>query len=230
MGVSRLTEAELARLVCQHFREAHHEVYQEVQLRTGGPRADIVTTLGPVVWVIEVKKSLSLSVLAQVMHWRGFAHRVSVAIPRPKNRSRGRSYAERCMRRDGIGMIQVSSFDVLHALDAALFRKPPLVGLLRKNLCEEHKWYAEAGNAACKFWSPFKRTRNALLDIAVKQPGIKFKQALDQLDHHYATDKSARASLWYYIDTGVIDEVELRRDGKQLRLYPSKAGQGLLGL
>lgn len=56
------------------------DVYQEVVVGDGV--ADIVATRGPVVWIIELKLSFSLSLLDQAYHRRRYAHRVSVAVPK----------------------------------------------------------------------------------------------------------------------------------------------------
>jgi len=48
------------------------------------------------------------------------------------------------------------------------------------------------------------------------------KQAVDAISHHYASDSTARSSLATWIREGVIDEVEIRREGRALRLYPRR--------
>lgn len=74
-------EQDLGPPVVAWLEERGFEVYQEVEMHQGGPRADIVGVLGPRLFVVELKKSLGLDVIAQAAHWRRYAHHVAVAVP-----------------------------------------------------------------------------------------------------------------------------------------------------
>lgn len=51
----KLTEVDLARHIARYFSDLHWDVYQEVQLMQGGPRADLVVTQGKLVGIVECK-------------------------------------------------------------------------------------------------------------------------------------------------------------------------------
>jgi hypothetical protein len=57
------------------------DVYAEVQKETLGRRADIVAIQKPCIAIVELKTSLSLSLLEQAAGWIGYAHYVWAATP-----------------------------------------------------------------------------------------------------------------------------------------------------
>jgi hypothetical protein len=75
----KTTEQELAAVVVAWLEALDADVYQEVQV--GGGVADIVARVGAEIWIVEVKTSLSLALIAQAMDRRRLAHRVLVAAP-----------------------------------------------------------------------------------------------------------------------------------------------------
>jgi Holliday junction resolvase len=76
--------------VIDWFTERGWDVYQEVQIQSGYPVADIVAVMGLRVWVVECKTTLTLDLMAQAFHWQRYAHWVSVAVPETKRRGRSK--------------------------------------------------------------------------------------------------------------------------------------------
>ena len=103
-------EADLAKVVVSWLNEQHWDVYQEVQIHGFGGVADIVAVQGPLVWVIECKTSLSLTVMEQASVWR--VHFRSVAVPTGV-RHHSRTAAYRVARLFfKVGVLCVSSHNV----------------------------------------------------------------------------------------------------------------------
>src|ERR1700677_1998698 len=78
------TEAQLAATVVDWLKRGGWDVYQEVQLNSGGRRADIIAVdCLKRIWVIECKNAFSTHLVDQALFWKemGVADRVSVAIP-----------------------------------------------------------------------------------------------------------------------------------------------------
>ena len=96
-------ETILAELVVNWLESQKWDVYQEVQIETYGKIADIVAVLGNLVWIIECKKSLSLSVMEQAYRWRRYANFTSVAVQRRKG-TEGRVFATKVL----------SKFNMIH--------------------------------------------------------------------------------------------------------------------
>jgi hypothetical protein len=146
------SEEELAAEVARWLNDWGWDVYHEVRVYQGGERADIVAKNGLLLWVIECKRSLGLSVIAQAQQWKFWAHAVSVAVPSSRS-SKSRTLAEQICRGLGVGMIYVSPLDSEYEwargkwgmIPPQLIRKPHPDRLMAA-LSEGHKRFAP-GNA-----------------------------------------------------------------------------------
>lgn len=216
-----VSEVELAEPVVAWLRAQQWDVYQEVSAYSR--TADIVATRGPLIWVIEAKRSLSLEVMDQAYHWRTWAHLSSVAVPR--RRRGGYAYAKHCLMRDGLGMLVVKAPNpyehdverVREELPAHLHRR--IVVGLRTKLNEAQKTFAPAGSQNGG-WTPFLGTCQALQRYVDDHPGATLGEAIGSIKTHYQTPASARGSLAKWIQAGVVKGVRSEYDGKALRLYP----------
>jgi len=215
------TETELAEPVVAWLEDLGWEVFQEVEAHSGGPRADLVARRGPVIWAIEVKRSLSLKLLGQGHAWKQWAHRVSIAFPAGKRSAS--APALRLAKLDGLGLIEVyrpTGHGNVWERERGEFRRrivrPP-------RLTEAHKTYAKAGNADGRRWSPFKATCENIRDVVAKTPGLTITEVVERVEHHYASPKSARGSLLTWARAGKLDGVVARGGSKAegaWRLYP----------
>ena len=97
----KTTEADIAKVIVDFFGGG--ETYQEVCGHGG--IADIVWVCGQIVWVIEVKLSLSMSLLSQATNWIGKAHYVSIATPTRRNKEN--LAAMQFLKWKGIGYLHV---------------------------------------------------------------------------------------------------------------------------
>ena len=209
------SEAELARPVVEWLKDLKWEVYQEVQTKLG-KRADIVATQGRILWVLECKTSCSMSLLEQADEWRRHAHYVSIVIPAHR-RITGLNFTRMVLGLLGIGVLEVSSqletFKIDETLPPALRRR--ITESLRKELRDEHKHFAEAGNSLNKFWTPFAQTCLNIRAIVEAHPGITITEMMKDLKHHYRTAATARSSIAKWGEAGVIKGVEFKMvDGK----------------
>lgn len=221
-------ETDLARPVVEWFKNLGFEVYQEVQIEYAGPRADIVAWDGTLLWIVEVKTSLSFAVIEQAFRWQHSAHRVSVAVPvsQGSSRRRGALMQERCLRREGIGLFRICldsysgdwSNRVRENIKAPLNRKARARGIVDR-LQEEHKESCPAGSNGGGYWTPFAATCRSLIEHVRKNPGCAMKEAIESINHHYASTSSARSALSHWLREGVIEGIEMRRNGRKLNLY-----------
>lgn len=220
-----MRETEVAAPVVPWLEGQGWDVYQEVCF---GNVADIVgrleTSRGkPLIWVIEVKTSLSLSLLDQAIAWTPWAQFVSIAVPRRRRNTGGGRAVRHILNRFKIGLLEIdiASSHVSERLRPGM-RRIRNVDSARWNeiLVEEQKTAYAAGSRG-GYWTPFKGTCRDLVAFVQKNPGCLFRTAVDEIEHHYASAKSAKASLKTLIERGVVAGVALRRDGKELRLFPS---------
>ena len=90
----------------------------------------------------------------------------------------------------------------------------------REGLFDEQKTFAPAGNAKGQRWTPFAQTCLTLADHVKRNPGVTLSEALREVRHHYASHSSGRSALATWLKQDGVRGVEMRRDGKLLRLYP----------
>ena len=233
------SECDLAAPVIRYLLDDHWEVYQEVEPKRYGNIADIVATRGPLLWVIEIKKSLSLEVIAQAASWTRNAHYVSVAIPQQYRRwTKGKRMADEFLRWKGVGClhckgpnpgwVDAECTDLAKVGDIVLpkLNRKAVTDTIRESLCEEQKTFAKAGSPNGKRWTPFQSTVRQFVRLVHATPGLTMKELVDQLSHHYASASTARSSIAYWIDAGVIEGVERRQEGRYIRMYPSSPKEG----
>jgi hypothetical protein len=214
-------ETELAKVVVDDLRARGFTVYQEVDAGTG--TADIVAQLGKVLWVVECKVSLGLGVLGQAHNWIGYSHLVSVAVL--PGHGRGRQLAEILARTIGVGILEVYGphhHDWMFRGSASRVREVlrprrhrVMFPWLRENLRPEQQDFAPAGNAEGKRFTAFEGTCAALREVLRRGP-LTVREAVKALEgrHHYASELSARGSIFKWARAGVIDGVELIPAGK----------------
>ena len=227
------SEVELARPVVAWLRDQGWEVYQEVQYKDNSPVADIVAKQGKILWVVEVKRSLTFDLIAQAEKWRGFAHLVSVAVPSVirDGANDGRGMAQRVLAWLGIGLINVSRwemsterFSVNVVISAGLNRK--ITNWLAVGLREKQKTFAEAGNAVGLRWSPFAETCRQILGVVENNPGIGTKELIGKITFHYADENSARTNIVKWAQLGSIRGVRVEKENRRLRFYPDASVKG----
>lgn len=231
---AHMTEQAVAELVVAYLEHAGADVYQEVEV--SGGVADIVARVRAELWIVEVKTSLSLALIAQGMERRRLAHRVYLAAPHTKNLREVSPLCEEL----GLGLLDVregdagweaSRYDYGHprvrvAVESRRWNSRPVS--LAAALRPEHKTHAKAGAiGAGGRWTPFRETCSLLARLVERQPGITLKEAIDSIKHHYSSKSSARIHLADFIQRGIVEGVELRRSHEThgaLHLYPKAVG------
>jgi hypothetical protein len=207
-----MKEVELARHLINYLSQYQWEIYQEVE--TGRP--DIVMTLDKLVWVIEVKMSFGLAVIEQACRWTAFAHRVCIAVPRPRRGER--AFREKLCRTLGIGLFYVTPQYVEVAVHPVLHRNV-VTRLITNKLVAAQKTWGEAGNNTHQYYTPFRNTVANLVEYVTTHPGTTLKAALHEAKHHYRSDPVASSCIKKYIEKGVITQIVMTRVGKDCLLW-----------
>ena len=185
------------------------DIYQEVE--TGAGRADIVAVRGAVRWAIEVKTSMSLAVMDQARANVAYFHYSSLAVPAPQGGCGSRSwrFAEECGNVFGFGVLSLHpkshhSQQLRIRSRGRLNRRP-----LRVPLHEQQKTQVQAGSNRGGQWTAFKSTVQSLEWQARTAPGIRLKEAVKKISHHYSSEPSATGSISRYIRCGIIKSLRL---------------------
>lgn len=215
------SEVDLARVVIQWLTSFKWDVYQEVELRSGGPRADIVATQRGLVWIVETKLQYGLAVVDQARAWRGYAHFICVATP---PYSKHRSVLDDYLRHIGVGRLVVRNVgtdyaSVTEEMHPALNRKVAGIDRWRRILCEEHKTYAEAGNHEGRRFTPFQATCQSIRKYLTDHPGASLKDLVASIQTHYRSTTTAKTCIAKWAQAGAIEGVRVERDGRNLKFY-----------
>jgi hypothetical protein len=220
---SKIPEVDLGRALIAYLESSGWDVYQEVTFH--GNIADIVVVNGPLVGVIEMKTSLSMTLLGQARRWLPYANFVWIAVP--KTADYVYDGALWVCKSTGLGLFGVRRPSARNGYEAGVkedvmptFLRKAFTKDLRAALRPEHKTYAAAGSASGRVWTPFKATSKDLLALVKAEPGILLAAALRRVKHHYAKDSTARNCMAKNIEKGFVEGVRLVRDGKSLKLFP----------
>lgn len=215
----KITEAQIAEKVVSWLQDQNWDVYQEVCPQRVSGVADIIAIQGSIYWIIEVKTYLGLAVLAQAVRWRGYSHMRAVAIPKSKKDTQTRWFAEHVAKDYGVGIIRVTEHGMVRYVPGDFESKPRLLGSLASSIRPEHKNYAKAGSVGGGYYTEFKGTVERLKTYLKTHPGATMKQVIAEIDHHYSSSRSARATLLKLINEGIIQGIRKEQKGRELTLY-----------
>lgn len=210
------TEEDIGKEVIAELQRQGFETYQEVSLGYSSQRADVVGVHGRVTAVVECKAQLSLRLLDQLARWLGLAHLVIGAVERGRVGPAARWYC----RSKGIGVWIVGFHEVTVLESPRLFRRAD-DARLRASLWPEHQTgeFATAGSMGGGYFTPFKRTVQALQRVVKDRPGIELREALRAIEHHYANDKSALSAIPPLLRKGVIAGIRIEVTSRRLKLF-----------
>jgi hypothetical protein len=218
-----ILEAELARPVVEYWR-AHGVVFPEVTVWAYGRRADIVVMRDDAsIDIVETKRYPNRKLIRQIEDWKPYAERCWVAYDPPRRASVAQRWRETFLRA-GVGVIHVIGGQVFVSLeaiesDANPFHRSRLV----RALSPLHDEYGEAGGAAGRYLTVFRVTCDNLRDAVAAAPGCTIRDAVARISHHYANERTARASLMKWVRLGKVVGVEARelQGCAAFGLYPS---------
>ncbi|HEX8349187.1 MAG TPA: hypothetical protein VF598_04435 [Hymenobacter sp.] len=214
------TDQTYCALVVQCLQADGWDIYQEVETRAG--RADIVAVRNNLRWAIEVKTSMNLAVMDQARANSAYFHYSSLAVPAPKgSEPRSWRFAQECGQVFGYGVISLHpnsyEFQRMRTRSRGKLNRRPLPVALH----EEQKTQVAAGTNRGGQWTPFKNTVRNLEMVANTSPGIRLKDAVGRISHHYSNEPSATGSISRYIRSGIIKS--LRLDNGRLYLTQVKS-------
>jgi len=211
---AKITEANYAKVVVEHYESEGYEVYKEV-VGPGKIRADIYCKKGDETIAIEVKSSLNLKVIDQAYRWRPFASKVYIAIP--YQRYLNYKIAKQICEDYGFGILSIYKESRHGIKDLIIEKLNALVNISPKEpmLCEEQK-DSEAGTSG-SYITPFKITCTRLVKLIEDQGPMSLKTATSMIDHHYKNDSSANQSLRKMIIWNIeaLSKLELYKNGNK---------------
>lgn len=211
-------ESDLAKLIIDKFESDGYEVYKEVvNTGKGKNRADIIVVKDGEYTVIETKLSFGLTVIEQSFKWKPFSHYSYICVTRSTKRN-ARLFGYNLCQDYGIGVIDIGkNGDIRIVHESSYTREPEL-----PQLYEEQK-DQEAGAKPTKdsYITPFKITCRKLVEYVNENGEVLLLTAIKDIEHHYKSDASAKNALIKLINIGVINGLNIRRDGRHVYVFAS---------
>jgi hypothetical protein len=213
-----MKEVELAEKIIEWLQEQNWTIYQEVEFRRLGGRADIVAERHGILWIVETKMAMSLDVLNQATTWP--THYRSVGVPSAK-RSSHRDYR---VAKDyyGVGVLEVGKGGmVTEVVKAPLFLKNDKVakGMISQ-LKEQHKTFAKAGSNGGGYYTPYRNTMVTIREIVRKNPGCTVDEVFEICGKmHYASKGSFKGNALKCLDSFEKDWCRIDKSSFPYRLY-----------
>lgn len=220
------SEAELANVVRRRMECIGWTAYAEVQVSQSAKRADLVFESGRRIMIVETKLTLSIEVVSQAVRWLGKAHYVVIAVPAPKGRSSERiAFVVDYLRAKGIGLWWLDPGEEQQLSGGTTYDRSRLSVVvperlhrwadwkaqkLRRVLVEEMKLAQAGAKTGGVASTPFKRTCLLLRKFVEEHPGTPFVTAMERIQHHYSSVKSARSNIDIILKTA---DLEIRNGG-----------------
>lgn len=199
----KISEEQLAQMVIDHYEKLGYETYKEVTAKGtkggGTHRADIIAVKGDEYIVIETKIGFGLKVIEQAFTWKSKSNKSYIAIPKTKRTNTKRFGYEVC-RDMGVGVIEVDvkTKSLFTYCESSINKDPDL-----PKLYEEQK-DATAG-VSSGYITPFKITKGKIVEYVKQNGECSLSELVENVDHHYRSDNSAKQSISKLIKIGVIE-------------------------
>lgn len=200
-----MKEVELANHIIKSLEDAGYDVYQEVKVVDRV--VDIVVKGDNFYWAIETKTSFSFAVLEQAYRNLRYFNFSSIGVF--STVSAGRQFARQVAEHYGIGIFQLDKFKVVRERQKAKFNRKALTKKIV--LLDEHKYFAKAGNAEGKYFTPFQDTKRNLINYINSHNGCSLKDAMNAIKHHYSSISSATNSMRQWIRDDIIEELYIEK-------------------
>ncbi len=222
MPEKKLSETDLARYIVEYLEQEGWDCYPEAQMKYGGGRADIACTKQGILWIVEVKTSLSIRLLDQANDWlrtKG-VNRVSIAFP---TRGVPGVVTDLCDLK-GIGILTVpkSNYNLTRRImeqkaPTALPTSDWKVKGMIESLHPDMKNYKPG---TCNGYStPYNRTMKAVDEYLIVHPDSTLKEIVTSVQHHYASNRTAQVCILKGALRGGKERVRAKKEGNKWLLY-----------
>lgn len=196
----RLVESSLGVIVKEWLLLQGYEIFEEVQILTGGQVADIVAIRGKVITVVELKTSLNLTVLAQSYEWLRYSTQVYAAFYVNKNSTKGFYFAQKVAKSFGIGLLAVGENGVIEILNSPKFNRHRLNHF--RDVCNDilirfnTENNIKAGSKGVGYLTNYKKTINDVIEFLKTkgEAGATIYEILRNVPTHYK-GKNIHSSL-----------------------------------
>ena len=213
MGHRFKSETELANVVREYLTQQGWDVYDEID--TGWGTCDLVGRRGNLIHCVECKLTAGLAVLEQAHRNRDVAHYTSVAVPTAG------SFFRHVALHLGVGLIRVNGSFCFEDI-APPFNRRINTKRVMANLVPEAKAHF-AGTNRGGASTQFKRLAANVEKFVAANPGSTLKEIIEGVEGMYWSKSSAPYTLKSFIGGKTMPNLEYRKEGNRIRVYPKNA-------
>jgi hypothetical protein len=200
--------------LAKHFIDylSCYDLYFEVTALTGC--VDIVAKSGNIMMAYEVKTVFNFKVIEQALRNKEAFHYSYVCVPYSKDMR----FQKKICLDYGIGVLVYRKYshsmeEVVEGVPAKLNRK----AVVKYNRLREYQKRSIAGTASDERITPFKITVENMVNYVRRHPGCKLKDMINEISHHYSSDKGAISNTYQWLRKGVITDIILENGKLKLR-------------
>lgn len=204
-----MKESDLAKIIIKELESEGYEIYSEVLHSPGSKIADIVAVKDGYYISIETKMSMNLTLLEQAWFWKDKVHETYICYPTSRKANK---FAMDMCKDLGIGVYLYSKKKgyLNKSVNSSVCNDPDL-----PQLYEQQK-ESVSGTSGGGHVTPFKITRDKLIEYVKEEKECSLISAIKNIDHHYSSDRSAKQALHKMINIDVISDLNIFRKGREV--------------
>lgn len=207
-------ESDLCEPVSDYFRNQYKdcEIFYEVKSTYSKKIDMVVKTAENDIITVELKLHANLQIINQAYNNLKYGNLSYIAIPEKSLRSFSKDLFYNICKSLNIGLLLVKNYDFAveeKEIDLKYNGKPKKLSLF-----ENQKIYVAAGEASGKCWSEYKETLSKIEKYLEEYDEGYLTDILVTVGHHYSNPRSGARTLKKYIETNVIKNMIITKEGK----------------
>ena len=202
-----MKENDLAKIGKEWIESKGYEVYSEVLHHIGTKRADMICVKDDYYINIETKMSMNLTLFEQTFFWKDKVHESYLLIP---SKRKINWFGIQLAKDLGVGILIYRRGEIIEHTSSSVCKNPDL-----PQLYEQQK-NSNPGTKEGGYVTPFKITKELLIEYIKENDECSLLNAIKNIDHHYSSNYSAKKSLHKLINIGVVEKLEIFRKGKEV--------------
>lgn len=201
-----MKESELAEEIIKLYEKDGYEIYSEVIHSPGSKRCDIIAVKDGEHIAIEVKKSMNLTLIEQAHFWKDKSHKTYIFFPSQRKLN---WFGINMCRDYGIGVYIYNKNRGVRIINESTYCNNPNLPKLYEGQKD-----SVSGSKGGGYITPFSITKDKLIDHLKEVKECSLNSAVEDIDHHYSSNNSAKQALRKLIDTNVIKPLSCYKKGR----------------
>jgi len=196
---NKMKETELAKKFIDYL--SCYDLYFEIPTRN----VDIVAKSGILLMAFEVKTMLNFKVIEQAFYNIQYFHYSYICVPNPKGNI---GFQQRICEKFGIGILGHNEIMGVRELCKPRLNRKALTKYVKLPEYSKRSIAGAPSNSGTTI-TAFKHTIDNMEKYIRRHPGCSLKECISEVSHHYGSESTAIASIYKWLNNGVITEFQL---------------------